>query len=85
MLMAITLLPGSPVGTPIRPVNMTLSTSPSPTSSKCDGCVQPLDTLCWEGPPRARAGRSGRPGPGGRQPGRAGISLTRNRQGSVTS
>lgn len=52
MLTAMTLLPGSPADTPIRPVNMTLSFSPSPTPGGCPGCVQPLDTLCWEGPPR---------------------------------
>ncbi|MDI1463322.1 Calx-beta domain-containing protein [Catellatospora sp. KI3] len=57
LLLAVTLLPGGPAATaPIRPVDMTLLISPSPlpspTASGCAGCVQPLDTLCWEGPPR---------------------------------
>ncbi|GHJ43494.1 hypothetical protein Cs7R123_08360 [Catellatospora sp. TT07R-123] len=51
LLMAVTMLPGSPATAPVRPVNQVLGLSPSPTSG-CPGCVQPLDTLCWEGPPR---------------------------------
>jgi hypothetical protein len=67
-LLAAVLLPGGPATAPLRAVNssLTLSPSPSPTvspspslslspspiSGGCFGCVNPLDAICWEGPPR---------------------------------
>ncbi|GAA2374657.1 hypothetical protein Cme02nite_03850 [Catellatospora methionotrophica] len=52
ILTVTTLLPAAPPGTPTRPVNHIPLLSPSPNPGPCNGCVQPLDTLCWEGPPR---------------------------------
>jgi hypothetical protein len=50
-LLAVSLLPGGPVSSPVRAVNATPSATP-PISGGCLGCVDPLDAICWEGPPR---------------------------------